>query len=188
MLTFNGVSDTIRTVDFPYFPIIGDPKKKASVFLLVFNESEPKILCILKSENKNYAWSNQVALPGGHIDDEDSSPLDAAFRELKEEVNISMENVEYISSMGHFETINRTDIEAFVGIWNGIGEIQFDKNEISKIITPSLKDLAKIHINNNFYKRNPSIYELIYNLEGVSIWGVTARILHSFIEVILLDK
>ena len=91
-------------------PSPGIPKdhkyRRACVFLLLFDPARPSILMIQKTDSEGYPWRNQVALPGGHLDDGDASPLEGAFRELKEETEISRDRVVYLGSLGHFQTIN----------------------------------------------------------------------------------
>ena len=93
--------------------------KPACVFLLVFDLEEPHILAIQKADSEGYPWRNQVALPGGHLDAEDVTPLDGAFRELEEELGISRDQVEFIGSLGYFQTINSRDIEVFISGYDG---------------------------------------------------------------------
>jgi len=126
-----------------------------------------------------------VAFPGGHIDKEDVSPMEAAYRELEEEVNIRKEHVEFIGSLGHFQTINSKDIKVFAGIWQTRGAVRFEPAEISRVLEIPLKKLVKIHVDSKFNGRIPDVMELLYPLDDVIIWGVTARILHHFIELIL---
>ncbi len=158
--------------------------KSACVFLLLFGVKEPYLLAIQKSDNEGYPWRNQVALPGGHLDKEDSGPVDAAFRELEEELNITMDQVELLGSMGHFQTINFVDIEVFIGFWNGQGTIHFDSEEISRVFKIPLLELVRIHKENKFHGQIPDVRDLLYPFEDVVIWGATARILHYFIEIL----
>jgi len=159
--------------------------KLACVFLLVFNLEEPHILAIQKADSEGYPWRNQVALPGGHLDAEDASPLEGAFRELKEEMGISRDQVEFLGSMGHFQTINHRDIEVFTGLWKAGGPMRHDPAEISRILKIPLRVLVRTHNTKNFHGRIPDVDELRYPFEDVVIWGATARILHHFIELLL---
>jgi len=156
------------------------------VFMLLFDkDGELNVLAVQKTDNEGYPWRNQIAFPGGHIDKEDISPLEAAYRELEEEVNIRREHVELIGSLGHFQTINSKDIRVFTGIWRKRGAVRFEQAEISRVLEIPLKNLVKIHVDSKFHGRIPDVMELLYPLEDVVIWGVTARILHHFIELIL---
>ena len=158
--------------------------QSACVFFLLVNTSDPYILAIQKADTEGYPWRNQVALPGGHIDKKDASSLDAAYRELEEEVGIKSSDVEPLGSIGHFQTIMKRDIEAFVGIWNENGTLRFDTEEISRILRLPLRELVDIHRKSGFSGRIPDIGELIYPVQDVTVWGLTARIFHYFIELI----
>lgn len=165
--------------------------RSACVFLLLFNKDDPHCLAIQKSDTDGYPWRNQVALPGGHIDKSDPSPLDAAFRELKEEVNIPPSQVELIGSLGHFQTLVKPrDIEVFVGWWNGKGPVSHDPVEISRVLEIPLKSLIETHLNNGYHGRQFGVEELTYPFLDVVIWGASARIFHHFIERIypMLDN
>jgi len=179
----------IRNTDSPR-PPENPSYQPTCVFLLLFDKEknkdkkqEPYILAIQKTDTEGYPWRNQVALPGGHVDETDSSPADAAFRELEEEVNISRDQVEFIGSMGHFPTMKSKVIEAFVGLWNGEGPVHYDSSEIARVLEIPLKKLIETHKTKNFHGRQPDLADLVYPFQDVLIWGATARILHHFIEL-----
>ena len=179
----HGLKDIIQKNTTPAPPEPGD-YKPASVFLLLFNFEEPHILAIQKADSEGYPWRNQVALPGGHLEEEDASPLEGAYRELEEETKISRDQVELIGSLGHYQTINGRDIEAFIGVWDATGPVRHDPSEISRILKIPLGMLVHTHHANNFHNRLPPVDELRYPFEDVVIWGATARILHHLIETL----
>jgi len=169
----------------PKEPPKGYSSTSACVFLLIYNKPEPHILAIQKSDTEGYPWRNQVALPGGHLESRDAGPVMAAFRELKEELNISRDQVDFIGSLGHFQTLTQPkDIEAFIGIWNGKGPVRHDSTEISRILELPLKTLIRIHQTRHYHGRRPDVRELEYPFEEVIIWGATAQIIHHFIELV----
>jgi len=159
--------------------------RQASVFLLFFNLKDPRILAIQKTDTQGYPWRNQVALPGGHVDKEDGSSLDAAFRELEEEVNILPESVEFIDSLGHFQTVLNRDVEVFVGIWDGTSDIDYDSTEIARMLEISLGHLLTIHCEKNYVNRRPGVDELLYPVDDAIVWGLTARIFHYLLELLI---
>lgn len=160
--------------DWTYLP--------ASVSLLVFGERSSRILAILKADRDGYVWRNQIALPGGRIDEKDPDALHAAKRELAEELSIVPENVEYFGSLGHFQTLQDTVIEVFVGIWNQRESIRFDTREIAKVLEIPVSELVRTHMIKGLNGRLPGMDELLYPVEDRVVWGVTAKILHFFIE------
>ena len=152
---------------------------------MLFNRPDPHILAIQKSDTEGYPWRNQVALPGGHLESTDAGPLAAAFRELEEELEISKDRVDFIGSLGYFQTLTKPrDIEVFIGLWNGKGPVRYDATEIARILEVPLKTLVGIHQTKGYHDRQPDIHELEYPFEDVVIWGATAKILHHFIELI----
>ncbi|MFO7838796.1 MAG: CoA pyrophosphatase [Desulfosalsimonadaceae bacterium] len=167
-------------------PPRGASSVRTSVFLLIFNRHErPFLLAVLKADNHGYPWRNQVALPGGHIDETDSSALAAAYRELEEEMQINSEEVSFICSLGHFPTIQQKDIEVFLGFWEGSPEeISFDRREIARVLEVSIPMLLQRHMEKHFHGRIPGVSELTYPAAGVVIWGATARIIHFFLELL----
>ncbi len=159
------------------------------VFMLIFHKGgEPHILAVLKADTPGYPWRNQVALPGGHVDPEDIDSLAAAYRELQEEIGIDRKHVEYIGSMGHFQTIRNKDIQVFVGLWKeDRAELRCEAKEIAEIIEIPIESLLKTHLQGNFNGCLPDIPDLLYPYGRVTVWGATARIFHYFMELILAN-
>lgn len=160
-----------------------DNIRHASVALLIGSKSKDNILGILKAQSPKYPWGNQVALPGGHVDKTDESPLYTAKREVKEELNL--DHIDLVGSLGHFMTIKNVCVEAYAGYYDEEEEIDPLESEISRVLKIPMDDLLETHIKKNFTNRQPSIEELLYPVEDVVIWGVTARILHHFLELSL---
>lgn len=161
------------------------PHHLAAVSLLFFDRDETFILAILKADRgTGYPWSNQVALPGGMIDTSDPSPLYAAKRELKEELRISGENVTYFGSIGHFQTLQNKVIEVFAGRWNQRDTVCFDTGEIARVIPIPVSAIFHTHAQKGLHGRLPAMHELLYPVEDVAVWGVTAKILHFTLELL----
>lgn len=180
--------DTIRKVvtesNHPE-PSLNGSFLPASVIALLSFDKEPSLLFIKKAEDKRYAWSGQMAFPGGHTDPEDNNRQETALRELEEEMGINKKNVEILGSIGHFSTINNREIETFIGIWNQKENIIFDKSEISRVIPISLSYLVNLHLTKGFDKEQPDVFSLTYPFEDVVIWGVTAKMIFHLIDILL---
>ncbi len=181
-LSYENIKNLIKTGAHPTH--FGASVKSACVFLLFSEREELYITVILKADNEGYPWANQIALPGGHIDPSDENAAAAAYRELKEELNISGSHVDFIGSMGHFLTINNTQIEVFTGLWDEEETINFDEGEIAKVFTVPLRNFVETHIEKKFSGRIPGWDELIYPVEDAMMWGATAKIFHHLIELI----
>jgi ADP-ribose pyrophosphatase YjhB (NUDIX family) len=96
------------------------PKKHIGAGVLIFNKSHQ--LLIVKPSYKD-GWS----IPGGGVDI-DETPIMAAVRETKEEVNLNLENITLVCV--EYTTKKGIKPETIQFIFNG-GELE--ENEISKI-------------------------------------------------------
>ncbi|MCG8552572.1 MAG: CoA pyrophosphatase [Desulfobacterales bacterium] len=176
------MNSAIVSAAHPPAPAPGQFEPTAVMALFLFNP-EPALLFIQKADREGYAWRNQMAFPGGHLEQADKSAKQAAFRELYEETGIISDNVEYIGSLGHFQTLKNRDIQAFTGVWNQKDNIVFDTEEISRVIEIPFATLLQIHRENGYAGHRPNVMELTYPYKDVVIWGVTAQIVHHLIEV-----
>ncbi len=160
--------------------------QSTSVIALVHFDEEIKLLFIKKADVEGYPWAGQMAFPGGHRDKSDASTKETALRELEEEMGIRRENVDVLGSLGHFQTINNKDIEAWVGVWNRKEAIRFDASEIARVYEIPIKYLLALHKEKGFDKFDhpPNVMWLKYPYEDVLIWGVTAKILYHLLEIL----
>ena len=158
--------------------------KPTTVMALFLFSREPALLFIRKADREGYAWRNQMAFPGGHVDKTDASARQAAFRELYEETGIVSDNVQYIGSLGHFQTVKNRDIQAFTGFWNRKDDVVFDTEEISMVLEIPFETPWQTHRGKGYAGHNPGVMEPTYPYKDVVIWGVTAKIVHHLLEVV----
>ncbi|NOX33542.1 MAG: CoA pyrophosphatase [Deltaproteobacteria bacterium] len=178
------IRSAVQSGTHPRLPAHGLFQSTSVIALFVFNK-EVELVFIQKADVKGYPWANQMAFPGGHKDKKDLSTRDTALRELTEEMGIKRKNVEILGSLGHFQTINNKDIEAWAGIWNRKDTIEHDTSEISRVFLIPLKYLINLHKEKGFHRQVPNVMQLAYPYEDVLIWGVTGKILYHLIDVLL---
>lgn len=164
-----------------------DLYQSTSVIAIFLFDDDIRLLFIQKADVEGYPWAGQMAFPGGHRDKSDKTSLDTALRELEEEMRINRDNVEVLGSLGHFQTINNKDIEAWTGIWNKKEKIRFDPAEISRVFEIPLKVLMDLHKERGYdnERHPPNVMWLKYPYKDVEIWGVTAKIVYHLIQTLL---
>jgi coenzyme A diphosphatase NUDT7 len=158
-----------------------------SVMLLLVDRRDTRLVAVQKADSEGYHWRNQLALPGGRIDSTDHDATAAALRELEEELGIHRDCVDVLGYLGRFQTqTSHHELEVIVGQWRQPCPLKIDAREIARAFELPLTDLLKLHTSQGFRRRPAdNIGEtLVYPIQGVSIWGVTARILHYFLELI----
>ncbi len=162
--------------------------ERDAVGLLLLDRAETTLLFIQKANNEGYPWRAQVAFPGGRIDPTDSDAAEAALRELQEELGIDPSDVNVFGTLGHFQTrTSRNDLEVIVGRWRKPSPVRVDPREVARVLEVSLLQLAGLHLDRGFFQEPADTIgeALVYPVEGVNIWGVTARILHQFLDLAL---
>ncbi|ARM75080.1 NUDIX hydrolase [Acidianus manzaensis] len=132
----------------------------AAVVLLVNNEN--KFLLIKRVENPNDPWSGNMALPGGHRENNESC-MDTAIRECMEEVGIRPEIKKFL---GIYSPNNRPlKVAVFLG-YTQESKLEISKDEVEKCFWVDFNELKKG--TNCFYYKD------------YVIWGMTYRILRDF--------
>lgn len=148
-----------------------------------------------------------ISFPGGRIDVTDPSPLVAALRETYEELGVDPKTVEVIGSLSPYVASPTFVVYPFVAAIDRRQIIQsFNKEEVEEVFTVPVKWLLeyepymhlvsvepvpasdfpfeKIMNGTQYQWRARSMEEWFFDYEKYTIWGLTARILKHFIEVI----
>ncbi|AHN21646.1 NUDIX hydrolase [Lysinibacillus varians] len=148
-----------------------------------------------------------ISFPGGRIDATDASPLAAALRETHEELGIDPTTVHVVGPLSPYITSSSFVTYPFVAIID-INQIihEYNKDEVEEVLTvpidwllnyepymhlvsaepmPSIDFPFDKIVNGAQYKwRTRSMEEWFFDYEQYTIWGLTARILKHFIELI----
>ena len=128
----------------------------------------------------------QISFPGGVVSTADPSRLHTVLREAREEIGLSSETVEILGSLDDTEATTQFVVTPFVGLIGSPAQYVPDGKEIERIIEIPLQTL-----------RDPAIFKVeewelngrrrliyVYHYEGEVIWGVTARILKQFLDLV----
>ena len=134
----------------------------------------------------------QVAFPGGRADEGDESRVATALRETEEEIGLGREDVTVIGTLDELLTITQYRVTPVVGTFRWPYEFTTSPVEIAAIFDTPLDWLADpAHLEIQYYPPpagGPPIPVYYFHYDGHTIWGVTARIVLSFLEVIGLRK
>ncbi len=148
-----------------------------------------------------------ISFPGGRIDATDASPLAAALRETHEELGIDPTTVHVVGPLSPYITSSSFVTYPFVAIIDTNQIIhEYNKDEVEEVLTvpidwllnyepymhlvsvepmPSIDFPFDKIVNGAQYKwRTRSMEEWFFDYEQYTIWGLTARILKHFIELI----
>lgn len=150
----------------------------------------------------------EICFPGGKMDKTDPSERHCAIRETTEELGIEASEIEDIIPLDIIHTPYGNIIFPFAGRIKDYHKIQPNQSEVAEIFTVPLSHLLKtkpdihrvhlivqpeedfpyelIHGGKNYRWQKRQIEQYFYQYNGKVIWGLTAKILCHFIE--LLEK
>ncbi len=171
-----------------------EPGKRAAVAAVLREGRVPRdteILIVRRAERVSDPWSGHMALPGGRKDDGDTSLLDTAIRETREEVGIDLaRHGTMLARLPDVPAVIRGKrmglvIAPFVFAVRGEPEVTVN-DEIAEALWVSLGPLARGEGVGTFpYNHEGVFYELpFFDVEGRRVWGLTFMMLQQFFQVL----
>ena len=172
---------------------------------LIVKDDEVHVLFEVRSSNLR-RQPGEVCFPGGKLDSCDPDERYCAIRETTEELGINESDISNVIPLDYMVSAFGTMIHPFVGIINDLKKIQPNPDEVGEIFTVPLSFLQqtepdRFNINFQIKPEDGFPFDLIvggenynwqvrqmeehfYHYDGKVIWGLTARILSHFLELI----
>lgn len=128
----------------------------------------------------------QISFPGGAREPEDADLQATALRETFEEIGIPPEEVEVLGALDDFQTISRFAVTPFVGVIPYPFPYCMNSHEVEAVVEVPLSFLFEpTHLRVEFLERDGTLHEVLFWQYGpYTIWGATARILKSLIDLL----
>ncbi len=186
-----------------------DQLQKFSLLLpIVTKKGEPHLLFEVRSFQMR-SQPGDVCFPGGRVDQEDQTILHSVLRETEEEIGIDQTYIKQIVPLDYIVT-NFGDfggiIYPFVGEITSLEALSINEEEVAEVFTVPLRYFLEeepkkykiafevvpeegfpyhlIHGGKNYDWRPRRMDELFYEYEGRIIWGLTARIIYHFVDLL----
>lgn len=168
-------------------------------------DGETHVLFEMRSQNLR-RQPGEICFPGGRIDQEDHDDRYTAIRETTEELGIPQNNIKHVLPLDYMVTAFGTIIYPYVGFIIEPEKIKPNPSEVAEVFTVPLSyfqttkpDCYKINFSiqpepnfpfelieggENYNWTGRKVDEYFYQYEGRVIWGLTARILTHFLELV----
>lgn len=151
----------------------------------------------------------EICFPGGRVDRTDENERYTAIRETSEELGILEDHIDDVYPLDYMISPFGTIIYPFVGLIRNHEQIKYNRSEVEEIFTVPLSFLkntkpetfqiryrvepeegfpfSQIAGGENYNWQIRNMEECFYYYQDRVIWGLTARVLKHFIEIVQSD-
>lgn len=158
--------------------------KRSSVLLLLFQEENELIACLIKRPWHMKHHAGQIALPGGRME-EGETAVETALRETFEEIGVPQGKIQILGQLSKFYVeVSRFEIQPIVGWLNQRPTVNLCCNEVEKMVFFPIRDFKPPHQEIQLETVTGKLNVPSIKFEDEIIWGATAMILSEFYDVI----
>jgi 8-oxo-dGTP pyrophosphatase MutT (NUDIX family) len=133
--------------------------------------------------------AGEISFPGGLRRADDRTVLDTALRESEEELGLSPSEVEVLGALPPVHTfVSGILIVPFVGLLGPGPTFAPNAGEIAEVLQYPLAQLTEAESEVELPRGDDVYRGFAYEMGDNTIWGATARILHSLIEILRKER
>lgn len=159
----------------------------AVVAILLYQDSADELstLLIHRVERSNDPWSGQIGLPGGRVENFDSSSQDALKREVREEVGIDLTTEEEFLgtlSIGHPMRSIEMKVQPLVFRLSRRPKVTVGP-EVQQAFWVALSKLPSLRGTSEVEIRGKRILVEAFLVDGRVVWGFTYRVLNELLAI-----
>jgi 8-oxo-dGTP pyrophosphatase MutT (NUDIX family) len=178
------VADLRSRLDADPRPTLPANTGLAGVLVPMIDGRPPGIVFTRRTEHLS-RHAGEISFPGGLRHDEDADLRATALRETHEELGLDPTGVDVLGALPPVHTfVSAILIVPFVGAIAERPSFAPNEAEIAEVLEFGLADLdaAESLVE---YPADGRVYRgYAYAMEGATIWGATARILHDLLEAV----
>jgi 8-oxo-dGTP pyrophosphatase MutT (NUDIX family) len=161
--------------------------RQAAVLLPLYETPDGPHFVLTKRTELVPTHKGQISFPGGGFQDGDGDLLVTALREAEEEIGLHRSDVTVVGTLDDTVTAASAHVvRPFVGFVPHPYPFRLDPFEIERLVHVPLRPLLEPNcFREEIWERDGrphSVY--FFEYDGQTIWGLTARILRQFVEVI----
>jgi 8-oxo-dGTP pyrophosphatase MutT (NUDIX family) len=156
----------------------------AAVLLPLIEADDPSLVFTRRTEDLP-RHPGEISFPGGMQEEADGGPRDAALREVEEELGIAPGAVEVLGALPWVHTVvSGILIVPFVGMLAARPLFRADAGEIAEVLEYPVSRLLDAEATVEWPIGEHVYRGFAYEMDGNTIWGATAHILHDFLTTV----
>jgi 8-oxo-dGTP pyrophosphatase MutT (NUDIX family) len=172
----------------PKVTIFEDWRVPSAILIPIFIKDGQYHILFIKRTDTVKTHQGQISFPGGARDKEDKTLQDTALREAAEEIGLKREDAYILGELDDvITTTSNFTVSPFVAMIPYPYEFTLEKAEVDRIITVPIADLLKDGCEqpDSEFVNGQKVNSYAYHYQGQIIWGATARILHTLLDIIV---
>ncbi|GFO59292.1 coenzyme A pyrophosphatase [Geomonas silvestris] len=161
------------------------PVPAAALVPLFLKDDEIHVLFTKRTSQLTH-HSGEISFPGGRGEPEDINSAATALRETWEEIGIRPEHVEVLGELDDVRSLHNYRVTPVVGIFPAGYQLTVNDAEIERIIEVPLSHFGKPGVyRTEDWQWQGQRRAMHFYMHGTDeIWGLTARILKQFLDVL----
>lgn len=165
-------------------PVPAPGDRLAAVLALIVEEPTPSLLFTVRAAALS-RHPGEISFPGGLLDP-DERPLEAALREVHEEIGVDPRLPDVLGALAPVHThVSGILVVPFVGVVGERPSLSVSDGEIAEVLTFGVADLAAVEAPMELARDDGGLWHgWAYHLEGHTVWGATGWMLHALMELL----
>jgi len=169
----------------------GEGWRRAAVLIPLYHEADQCYVLVTKRTEAVDHHKGQISFPGGTWDPKDTSLLQTALRECREEIGLQAADVQILGQLDDTPTYTTNFlITPYVGAIRWPQHLTLDPREVEEVVSVPLEVLLD---KSNFREEkevigDEEVQQCFYYYGDRVIWGATARILRRLLEAAFESK
>ncbi|MFQ5951626.1 MAG: NUDIX hydrolase [Candidatus Geothermarchaeales archaeon] len=172
-------------------PARAEGRRRAGVLLLVYEKDGRLHILFTRRAAGVQRHAGEISLPGGEIEPGEASALDAALRETREEIGVSVRKDQVLGRLGDMDIpVSNFLVTPFVVLLDDAPQPTPEGAEVSEVIELPVGELSNPSIlrRRTFTRGDVSRSLWFFEHPKYTIWGATAKILKEFLELDALQE
>ncbi|MGH2635320.1 MAG: NUDIX hydrolase [Actinomycetota bacterium] len=142
-------------------------------------------LLLTKRSDALSRHAGEISFPGGIRHEEDATIAATALRETEEEIGVAPRDVQLLGALPPVHTfVSGILIVPFVGLLPDAPALRPNAGEIAEVLEYRLEALAAAEEEVEWAREDVVYRGFAYDMGAHTVWGATARIVHSLLDVV----